>query len=826
MLSCEFTPQRLNLWVGVLDSTQRKAVCDLDSGEHESQQGDLLGPYRILEKLGAGGMGVVYAAWDTRLERKVALKMVRGHLLSDATVKRRFLREAKAAARIEHPNVVRVYRLEPIGDQLAIEMQYIDGTPMSAMLRGTPLPLSHVLGFMEQALTALRACHELGVVHCDLKPANLLITEDRHVYLADFGIARALDRSALEDTIRTSTTGPFWGTPRYCPPEAWDDGTPDFRWDLYALGVVIYEALTAETAFHGNTPAAVMKQVVLSAPTPIEELRPDVSAELAGLVRDLMAREPEQRPDSARAALARLHALPEYGDSQAETLPLPRPKSRKRRKGLAGLNPSRKSLLAALALAILLTIGGTTTLLRHGRSDEGPSTTRGELTSTGATRPPEPAEFTPTASAAHFVYDDGVHGPELWYATTSGKAGIARDIVPGSQGSFPRRLFHLPGSNVVLFSARTPEHGEELWVSRKYGPGKFQVEMVRDIIPGTMGSEPRCFGSVDGLILLYATTLDAGRELWITNTREQQTAMITDLFPGRHGSNLMDPNAAMGDHVMYFLGRHDITQGTTLFSYRVQEHQVREIAELFDNARAMAMVGDTLVFANKDDKHGVEPWQYHPGDGRIQLLADLAPGPVSSNPGEMIAWNGRVYFHAESSEAGQEPWVTDGTAEGTRLLHDINPGQAGSNPYGFIDGGPLLFFRATDATHGKELWMTDGTMEGTQLVADIWAGPESADPYSMAAAGDRLFFTAREPEFGEELYVYRYNDRAVTRLSDFWPGPQGSEPYEFAVVGNNVGMFRLKLPGGKPAIGIIHWNGSTPRITTTPLPFVDKSEAD
>lgn len=789
----------------------------------------MLGTYRVLNTLGSGGMGIVYAAWDTRLERKVALKMIRGHLLSDEAVKRRFLREAKVAARVEHPNVVRVYRLESMGDDLAIEMECIEGSPLSAMISGSPLPLGHVLNYMEQVLTALVACHEQGVIHCDLKPGNLLITPDEKVYLADFGIARALDLSAPEGATLATRTGPFWGTPRYSPPEAWEDGKPNFLWDLYALGVVMYEALTADSAFDGNTPAAVMRQVLLSTPTPIGERRPDVSLELAALIADMMDREPARRPSSARVALERLQMLPEYNEEVAETLPMERipPASRGRK-----VFQRRWWTAAAVAFLLVLTLTVFVVLLKssYPLGPESTSTVAVNVapdSSETEVALPEPAEFTPTSNGAHFVYDDGLHGPELWHATPEGLVRMVRDIVPGPEGSHPRRLFHIPNSNTVLFAARTPTEGEELWVARKHGPDAFHVGMVRDIIPGSMGSEPWCFVEQNGFVLFYATTLQSGRELWMTNTREQQTAMVMDIFPGRNGSAMMTPKATWGATTMYFMGLKSVNSGQYLFSYDGDSHRVRDIAELFDDASSMSVLGETLLLAHRSEAHGTELWIHHGGSEDIELLLDLVEGPESSNPDELYTWKNSVYFHATTPEMGRELWVSDGTAPGTKLLRDINPGIENGNPHGFVDGGKYLFFRATDAAHGKELWLTDGTAEGTRLVADIWKGPESADPYSLAAATDRLFFTAREPEFGEELYTWRYDNLMVERLTDLWPGPTGSEPYEFRVVNVHTGMFRLKLSPGVPAVGAVRWNPDPPVVTAWPLPTsVSVSEED
>ena len=140
--------------------------------------GDDRSPYRILRQIGSGGMGTVYEAWDTRLERRVALKTIHPHLLQVSSISRRFENEAKRAARIEHPNVVRVYRVDHVDGQMVIEMQFIDGAPLNVLLQSGPLSPVQTADLLRQLFEALAACHEQGVIHCDLKPGNVLITRD------------------------------------------------------------------------------------------------------------------------------------------------------------------------------------------------------------------------------------------------------------------------------------------------------------------------------------------------------------------------------------------------------------------------------------------------------------------------------------------------------------------------------------------------------------------------------------------------------------------------------------------------------------------------
>lgn len=813
-------------------------------GGDDNGEGRMLGAYRLLGVLGSGGMGVVHAAWDTRLERRVALKTIHRHLLSDAAVTARFLREARAAARIEHPNVVRIYRVETIGDELAIEMQYIDGQPLSKRIGAAPLPAGQAVDLLQQVLSALDACHAQGVVHCDLKPANLLLTEQNHIYLADFGIARALEVSGSEAATETARSGPFWGTPRFSPPEAWDGARPDARWDLYALGVLVYEALAAKPAFTGHTPAGLMKQILTATPEPIELVRPDLSPELASLVTDLMVRDPESRPASAREALGRLLEAPETRLSLAETQPIPvgsghgalPPDVVGPRLRFGPISPFALGMLAFLAAVPTFLImkeylrGSSPSSLASVEESAGVFSGPGEeLEESAASAPappplPEPFSLTATRFGVIFSYDDGVHGEELWAASLDGRIRLVEDLKPGPASSRPRRFYRRSNAPEVTLSATTPAAGEELWIYRAVGLDDFSLKMVKDIIPGRMGSEPHVLGSLDQLYVFYATTLHEGRELWLTNTREQQTAMIADIFPGSQSSAMHDPRCLIVPGGIYILGLDDSGRGQVMYYYDHALGYVREIADVCEDTGPMAMVGDALLFAHEDPEHGRELWVHRMGAGGISLLADLWPGSEGSFPNHLFAWKGRVYFQARAEAAGYELWVSDGTPEGTALFCDIDPGLGDGDPHTFVDGGDYLFFRGVTAEHGKELWMTDGTPAGTRLVADVWPGPADGNPYSMTGAGDRVFFTADDGAHGAELYMYRYGG-AVERVTDLWPGEGGAEPYEFSVVGSTVGMFKFKRPDG-PALGVVDWSAGEAVVTVIELPHARKGSAN
>ncbi len=254
----------------------------------------------LLDDLGQGGMGVVYRARQTRLERLVAVKLLSPELCSAASFRARFEREAKLLARINHPNIVAVYDWGEVDDTLYLVMELVVGRPLSAAL---PVSASAAIDIGVALCDALAHAHQVGVVHCDLKPANVLIDRDGRVKLADFGIARMTDG----DTGGQGTAGGVIGTPYFIAPEVLAGAKADARADLYALGVLLYQAIT------GSYPMGAFEPLE----GPLDEV-----------VRGLLSPRPDRRPPSAEAARAQLEAARTASVTvEASTRPL-RPSAR------------------------------------------------------------------------------------------------------------------------------------------------------------------------------------------------------------------------------------------------------------------------------------------------------------------------------------------------------------------------------------------------------------------------------------------------------------------------------------------------------------------
>jgi eukaryotic-like serine/threonine-protein kinase len=258
-----------------------------------------VGPYRILEHLGAGANGEVLLAEDTRLRRQVAIKTLLargGH--DDSELQRRLLREARAAARLNHPHIAAVYDILESDEAVHIVMEYVPGRTLSSQLRAGPLPSMEVLRLGLQLAAALSHAHSLGVIHRDLKPANIITTLDGQAKILDFGLAR-LHGSDLSSTDGSVERHPVVGTPPYIPPEHLCGQPVDVRGDIYSLGVTLFEMLTGRRPFEARDGVS-LETAILSATTPRpRSFSPEVPLELDGIVHRAIARSPEERYGSA-----------------------------------------------------------------------------------------------------------------------------------------------------------------------------------------------------------------------------------------------------------------------------------------------------------------------------------------------------------------------------------------------------------------------------------------------------------------------------------------------------------------------------------------------
>src|SRR3954471_5783821 len=321
--------------------------------------GTKLGPYEILSAAGAGGMGEVYKARDTRLERTVAIKVLPQHLAADPQLRERFEREAKAVSSLQHPHICVLYDIGAQDGTDYLVMEYLEGETLADRLPKGPLPAEQTLRYATQIADALDRAHRAGIVHRDLKPANIMLTKSgaqSTAKILDFGLAKgqapAMAASAMTAMV-TSTKpltaeGSIVGTFQYMAPETLEGGEADARSDIFSFGAVVYEMLTGKRAFSGKTQASVIAAVLASEPSPISTVVPMTPPALDRVVRTCMAKDPDDRFQSAHDVVLQLRWIADAGSQAGVAAPVVM--KRKNRERIAWA-------VAALCLLAAITAG-------------------------------------------------------------------------------------------------------------------------------------------------------------------------------------------------------------------------------------------------------------------------------------------------------------------------------------------------------------------------------------------------------------------------------------------------------------------------------------
>ena len=276
--------------------------------------GKTISHYKIVEKLGEGGMGVVYKAEDTKLERSVALKFLAAHLLDDDEAKQRFLREAKAAAALDHPNICTVHEIDEVEGKTFLAMAFLKGETLEDRIAKGPLPLKDALDIARQVAEGLQAAHAEGIVHRDIKPANVLVSPEGRATIMDFGLARLTEASRLTKADQTV------GTAAYMSPEQMQGAEVDHRTDIWAHGCVLYEMVAGTRPFKGEYAQALAYEIVNQAPEPLTGVRAGVPMELEFIVGKCLAKDPTDRYQSAAEAAVDLRTLAEKLKSGRSTI--------------------------------------------------------------------------------------------------------------------------------------------------------------------------------------------------------------------------------------------------------------------------------------------------------------------------------------------------------------------------------------------------------------------------------------------------------------------------------------------------------------------------
>lgn len=460
-------------------------------------------PYKILGKIGAGGMGVVYLAESTRLRRPVALKFLSPGLTGSAQAQARLRREAQSAAALQHPNIATVYDVgeDPQG-QLYIAMAFYEGETLDKRLLEGPIAIADAIRFGTLVASGLAAAHHKGILHRDIKPANLLVGDDGSITILDFGLARTADQQATALTQTDATPG----TVSYMSPERLRGEALDPRSDLWSLGVVLYEMLTGATPFDGPSSHLLVQSVLHDAPTPVRLLRSDAPTDLVRLLDALLEKDPADRPQDATTVLERFESLPRSAESRPSR-PTGIGLSSALRRWRAS-STARWIWIAAAAVGIALLVGSLP-LRRSAPTNE---TSTAHVVAFDLSPPPGVAfaegvdsspAISPTGAWVAFVGTDDEDRRALWIKSLDGTRG--RRLPDTRNAGQP---FWSPDERSLGFFADRKLR----IVSLSGGPPRTLAETTTEYRGGSWGADGSILfapGSRDGIFVVPPDATDA-----------------------------------------------------------------------------------------------------------------------------------------------------------------------------------------------------------------------------------------------------------------------------------------------------------------------------
>jgi eukaryotic-like serine/threonine-protein kinase len=587
--------------------------------------GARLGPYEILSAVGAGGMGEVYRARDTRLDRTVAVKVLPAHLSDSAEAHQRFEREARAISRLSHPHICALYDVGHEGEVEYLVMEYLEGETLAARLAKGPLPLDQTLRFAGEIARALDTAHREGIVHRDLKPQNVMLTRSG-VKLLDFGLAKtfapaagSIDVTSLPTAAGAPVTreGTIVGTFQYMAPEQLEGRDADARTDIFAFGAVAYEMATGQKAFYGTSQVSLITAILRDEPKPISQVQPMTPPSLDRLVRTCLAKSPDERWQSAHDLASELAWIGQETGRGESAAPV-----RRARRGSA--IPWAAAALLALAAAALA--------VRAFRPSPRAPEVRSEIVA------PEGARFDLLSGAPAMSPD----GTRLVFAarTADGRTFLflraldsdAAQLLAGTEGAgFP---FWSPDGKAICYST-----GNAVFAMPAAGG---VAEKLADVIRARAGSWSR-----SGVILL---SRGATQTLVSYSPAGRTLKAETTLAAGESGQ--YDPQFLPdGRHYIYLSRRVDPT------SRRIE-------SEIY--AGSVGSAQRKLLFASESSAVFAPPGHvlYRQGNDLVARPFDADRLTVSGEPrviAHAIAWQDQTLTPLVSaSTTGNLAWMSGG----------------------------------------------------------------------------------------------------------------------------------------------------------------------
>jgi eukaryotic-like serine/threonine-protein kinase len=703
--------------------------------------GQIISHYRVVDKLGEGGMGVVYKALDTRLDRMVALKVLPPERVADADRKRRFVREAKAASALNHPNIITIYDIDSANGIDFIVMEFIPGRTFDRLIPRHGLRLNETLKYSVQIADALAAAHQAGIVHRDLKPGNVMVTEQGLVKVLDFWLAKLTEPTgtgedeATRSLKPTTEEGSIVGTVSYMSPEQAEGKKIDARSDIFSFGALLYEMVTGRRAFQGNSPIAILSAILREEPKAAGQVVEGLPRELERVIGRCLRKSPERRfqamPD-LKVALEELKEESDSGTLGAVTAPR---------------RPKRRRVAWSIALLVVVGVVGALWFDRSTVKAPEPALTAIPLTTYPGLQ--DEPDFSPDGNQVVFSWDGENQDNRDIYVKLIGTGGP------------PLRLTTDPADD---YGPRWSPDGRFIAFLRDLAPGKAALLLI----PALGGPERR----IAEVVTMHAPLSLPGPHLaWspdgkslVISTRESATGpcalFLLSIESGEREQLTSPPAQSLGDSTPAFS-----PDGQTLAFTRSMDFKLSDLYFLASSHRSVPAGGEKrLTFENRGAEHPawttdgreivfsaqLELWRINvprsggktPEAQQLSSLGDNLSAPSISHSGRRLTYT-HLLFHSSIWRLAAPILAVNPGADRDKIPKSVNrpapflsSTRSDSEPQFSPDGRKIAF--ASDRSGNVEIWVSDSDGSNSSQLTSF-GGPDVTTPHWSPDAGRIAF---------------------------------------------------------------------------------------
>jgi Tol biopolymer transport system component len=767
------------------------------------EAGQTVGHYRIEEKIGGGGMGVVYKARDTTLGRSVAVKFLPDQYAQDRQALERFRREARTASALNHPHICTIHAIDEHQGRPFLVMELLEGRTLKTRIGGKPLPIDEVVALGIQIADALDAAHSQGIIHRDIKPANLFLTKRQHAKVLDFGLAKLVTRSPSEEAEEAlSSPGAIAGTIAYMSPEQARGEELDPRTDLFSFGAVLYEMATGRTAF-GGPPAVIFEAIFNKTPVPPPVLNADVPPELERIIAKSLEKDREVRCQTAaelRADLKRLKRDRELGRTEA----IPSAAGSRPARGRPRLWPAVLMALLGFPLGWLLGTPFHKPREHENRVEGDLPRVTPFLVGEGVRKQPA---WSPRGDLIAYVSDEAGND-DVWVCDTSG--ANPHNLTFAHKGTDSHPVWSPDGTRLAFFSDRD---GGGVFTMPALGGAAVKIVAVKPSVQYTF----HLSWGADGGILYTNYDAEGNKQVYRVTEGDPKPNCLTDKVGAKMGmAGSLSPNGRL-----LLFSNQVTTLDATVFlgDLRGGERPIK--VEQPAGRPAWGANGDRVYFVSTRDgladlwSTAVDPDSGRPAGNARRLTSglELSEYTFNSRGDKMIAARARRAARLWSFPAGDGP------------LTDTGAGRALTSP-GFDDSTP-------DYLESDKLLVFNSTRRG---VPDVWKiGPEGGAPVRLTFGnglnwnpkvhpGGRWIGYLHTETSGGTAWVMRPDGGEAHRLLD--PPPSDWKQHlllQWSPDGRRA-LFRCLLADGGDKLGVAavdpdRATGSEPHLLPLPGSF-------